>query len=193
MILKTPSSVIAVIALASCGSSDPTGVRGSFQTPAADGQFDTNLTVSHAGDIDSTVAYLTGQNGGAFRAYAGIIPDQPYQIPLTGNAQFSGNYKGAQIRDIKIVNNIREGMNEEFEGTINLQADLTALTLSGSDGYLTVDAQIQDGSQLSGDVILDGTSGTLIGEIGADRAFGAFHGMDDTNLFSGGFVTNRAP
>ncbi len=201
MLSKRWPLLLATIFLASCSKS-PTqlsvaqiGVEGEFKTPAADGHFEHNLIETQSDVIDDTVSFLTGHEVGVgVSAFAGILPNQPAQAPLSAQATFTGNYRAAIIRDISIIDNELHGKNAlTDEGTITLDADLSEMTLIGSDGFLSVDAQIVENTRLEGDVEINGVPGTLIGEIGDDRAFGAFQGGDETNLMSGGFVTTRNP
>ncbi len=183
-----------VFIASSCGPAAQKGASGGFETPAPNGQFPVTLVETQSTVLDDTVSLIAGREEGVgLRAYAGIIPDQPVQSDLTGNATFTGPYAVAFIEDIAITDNFVRGRNSLLRGTITLDADLSTLSFSGTDQVLTVDAQIRDDNVLDGQVTVLGVAGTLQGEIGEDRAFGAFHGADETHLMSGGFVSYPAP
>lgn len=191
--LKWPS-IWSTWFLISCGATTPGSTSGAFISPSLNGQISHDLVETHSAIIDDTVSIVSGRHEGeGLRAYAGIIPNQPVQEPLLGNATFSGPYAVAFIEDILVEDDFVTGRNSILEGTITLQADFSDMTLSGSDGLFSVQAQILNNAQINGDVEVLGVTGLLEGEIGVDRAFGAFHGSDQTHLMSGGFVTNRSP
>jgi hypothetical protein len=191
--LRWPS-IGSIWFLMSCGATTPGSTNGAFISPDLSGQISHDLVETQSASIDETVSIVSGRREDeGLRAYAGIIPNQPVQEPLLGNATFSGPYAVAFIEDILIEDGFVTGRNSILEGTITLQADLSDMTLSGSDGLFSVQAQILNNAQINGDVQVFGVPGSLEGEIGEDRAFGAFHGSDPTHLMSGGFVTNRVP
>ena len=192
-VLKWPGLWAAGL-LISCSPMSPGSTNGAFRSPDPDGRIPHTLVETQSAVIDDTISIVAGRReGDGLRAYAGIIPDQPAQDPIVGSATFRGPYAVAFIEDITTENDFVTGRNSILEGTITLQANLTEMTLTGTDGIFTVQARIQDNTQISGEVDVLGVPGTLAGEIGEDRTFGAFYGGDLTHLMSGGFVAARVP
>ena len=192
-VIKWPV-VGAVFFAASCGPAAQNGVKGVYQTPATTGEFDVTLVETQSAVIDGTVSFIAGREEDAgLRAFSGVIPNQPDQPDLIGNATFTGDYAVAFIDEISITDDFVTGRNTLMTGTITLNADLPQQTLSGTNGALTISSRIMNGRDLVGSVNMLGVPGELRGEIGDSRAFGAFHGADETHLFSGGFVTHRTP
>lgn len=180
--------------LAACSTTEQDAIRGAFVTPTQDGTFNANLVEVQTAVIDNTVSFTAGrQEGVGLRAYAGIVPDQPTQTSLVGDATFRGPYSIANISDIKINDNFVTGRNAIINGEITLTTDLSTMTLTGTDKVLTVRGRIADDQRLTGEIEAFGVTGTLQGEIGTDRAFAAFHGQNATNLIAGGFVTTVQP
>lgn len=196
--------VLALILLSSCGPAAREGVVAGFEMPDPNGftaselnpskAFGITLVETQSGVIDDTIAFVAGREEGAgLRAFAGVLPDQAIQPPVSGNAAFSGDYSVAFIDEIEITDNFVTGRNTLMNGTITLNADLSDQTLDGSDGVLSVTSRFDSAGAITGTVNVLGVSGELRGEVGDVRAFGAFHGADDTHLYSGGFVTSRDP
>ena len=186
--------VTSTVVLVSCGPSSKQGVQGAFRTPLPGGGIETSLVETQSATIDGTISLVAGrQEGAGLRAYAGIIPGQPMQQPLAGEATFEGPYAVAFIENIVIEDNFVRGRNSILDGTITLSTDLSEMTLFGTDEALTVRARIIENTQIVGEVEILGVPGVLEGEIGEDRTFGAFHGGDLTHLISGGFVATRQP
>ena len=194
MILARCLSLLAIFVLVCCGPAAQEGTHGGFTTPAPDGKIDGNLVETQSAIIGNTISVAAGrQEGTGLHAYAGIIPGQPVQVPLSGEAIFRGPYVTAFIEDITIEDNFVQGRNSKLEGTITLMTNLSELTLFGTDGVLTVRARISNNDTISGEVEVLGVPGVLSGEVGEDRAFGMFHGSDLTHVMSGGFVASRQP
>ena len=178
----------------SCSATSPESTISAFRTPDPNGRIQTTLVETQSAIIANTISIVSGrQENEGLRAYAGIIPNQRPQDTLTGSATFRGPYAVAFLENITVEDNFVTGRNSIIEGTITLEADLSDRSLSGTDGIFSVQASIQNDTQINGEVTVLGVPGTLEGEIGADRAFGAFHGGDLTHLMSGGFVAERSP
>ena len=187
-------SLMTASVLASCGATTADSTSGAFRTPDQNGRIPNSLIETQSAVIGDTIAIVAGRHPDlGLRAYAGIIPDQPPQPPLVGHARFEGPYTVAFIENIIVENEFVTGRNSLITGTITLETDFAAKTLTGSDEILTVRGQISDTTTLSGEVTVLGVPGQFEGHIGSERAFGAFHGSTPTNLMSGGFVADRVP
>ncbi|WP_238364100.1 hypothetical protein [Mesobacterium pallidum] len=199
----SPFAPLALVALAACtegnGDNPFDGIgtvtlttTSSLATPADDGTITHSLTdTKEVAVIDASTdgfGAVVGADGTVLTAQAGTVVTSVFaDPPISGTAQWSGDY--ALIKSdatLDADDQIVSTWTEE-SGTITLDADFDAQTLTGTQGSLTV-AGTYAGQDLGGTVTVDGVDGTLDGTIGATKAIGAFHGTDAASAYAGGFV-----
>lgn len=171
-------------------------LTSGFVQPAADGTFtyDHNpiFTGSYKDGDGNGFAYQVGKSDDTFAAISGLLPGSTGgDLPLSGHASMSGAYRVAEIG--KSNDEGREyGEAVVTNGRITLRADFSFGTLQGSDtesGFV-VDGTFSTGA-LTGQVFYNERAATLSGQIGRERAIGAFHGTDSDTAMSGGFLVSR--
>ncbi|MEJ6399021.1 hypothetical protein V8J84_13940 [Yoonia sp. 208BN28-4] len=174
---------------------EPVALEDGFNTPASDGTFPIALTSIQRGSIPGQYAYQTGfEQDVGMRVFAGLMPDAVVSGSVGGSAIFDARYQGSRTSEIAITpattpggDPILTGTSGAFSGDITLTVDMAGTALTGSDGLLAVNGQI-DGQTLAGTVTYRGLDGSLTGLIGEDEAIGAFFATSDTTIYAGGFA-----
>ncbi|MEE9453325.1 MAG: hypothetical protein V3V13_02940 [Paracoccaceae bacterium] len=185
--------LIPMFGIAACTPDVDSLTNSSFNAPDASGNYSTSLTSTESGkDVDVTgrgYAYIVGiRDGNSFQGYAGLIPGATVIAPpAAGTAAMAGTYQVARITGISLNGNLLTGTPvPAVSAPITLTADFGAGTLAGSSPFLTVNGTFS-GETLGGSVVYRGLNGSLTGLVGSDRAIGAFHGNNATDIYAGGF------
>ncbi len=189
--------LIPMFGIAACTPDVDSLTNSSFSAPDASGNYSSSLTSTRSGkDVDATgngYGYIVGiRDGNSFQGYAGIIPGSTVTAPpATGLATMTGTYEVVRIRDISLDGNHLTGTPVyAVSAPVTLVANFGAGTLKGAstgpNPLLTVDGTFS-GQTLGGSVVYRGVSGSLTGLVGSDRAIGAFHGNNATDIYAGGF------
>ena len=136
--------------------------------------------------------YSSGtEPGGGLRALSGFTKASDIDLrPVTSVGSYTGRYELIEVYDIEVSFGYVSGSQRRVTDEIVLDADFAAGTLTGRSGQLSVSGRAI-GSQLTGSVTYRGVSGDLQGNLGDDKAIGAFHGNDDDLIYAGGFLTYR--
>ena len=109
-------------------------------------------------------------------------------LPTTDSATYSGTYEISTITSIYVSGDSIFGLPGVDRGSIDLNVDFDAASISGSTGNLSVDGEFSSGGNIDGNVTYRGVSGDLAGQIGGNKAIGAFHGNDADLIYAGGFL-----
>lgn len=144
-----------------------------------------------------SVTLTSGTIDGDAAAYARLVTTSAGSPLPASDATFTGTYEVVGIRDIRYVLDLFDddfvtGTNFTDSGTVSLTADMSANTLTGTDGTLFVLGTLS-GSDVSGTVTYDGQSGTLDGALYAEGGVAAFHGNNDSRVFAGGITMEDQP
>jgi len=136
--------------------------------------------------------YSSGiEPGGGPTAVAGFTKASPIDLrPVTSVGSYTGGYELVEMYDIEVSGGLVSGSRRQVTGTIVLNADFSSGDLTGRAGDLSVSGRAI-GSQLTGSVEYRGVAGDLRGNLGDDKAIGAFHGNNDDLIYAGGFLTYR--
>ena len=141
-------------------------------------------------------------------AFSGVTPGADVgAVQTSGTATYSGDYELEIVDAVFVLENEISARLAPAEGTLSLNADFGAGTLTGggSGGGFGAVATTLDvngtisGRDISGTVDIthtelllgvgtDELSGPLTGLIGEDAAIGAFHASDSNTAAAGGFV-----
>lgn len=194
-----------VIALMGCL---PDVTEAGFQTPSADGTFDTNFVEGGETSLRSEdrsgngFAYTIGVTDDSFlgqgypviNVLAGVLPtSRVSDTPTSGTATFVGTYEAVHLNlqfvDPEISIEDAKALYREV-GAISLDANFNAHTLTGHSGELVVDGTFS-GAELAGTVTYEGFEGDLEGLMGGDGAVGVFVGEDLDEVLVGGFVVDE--
>ncbi|MEM9970781.1 MAG: hypothetical protein AAF762_06740 [Pseudomonadota bacterium] len=182
--------------------------ESAFVTPNSSGVIGrTSGPGTVAGSMTSTttgnvLGYEAGPDGDdKFQAFAGIASGATVTPPpAAGTATYTGTYEVAAVDFILRTITGASGTSYVDEGSIALEADFGAGTLTGtgvstssnpdvSGNTLSVSGTFS-GDVLTGTATYDGVAGPLSGLVGSDEVIGVFHGNSDRQVHAGGFIAD---
>lgn len=183
----------------------PDITESEFATPTAAGEFSTafeeSVTIVNNDGFGNGYAYIIGVDTGSFlgveypvvTVLAGVLPTTTVtDLPSSGQATFAGTYEVVAINLNQVNSDMTTGeIKDAFYqfGNIDMLADFSAGTLTGSGGDLTVHGTFNS-QNLGGTVNYNGQNGALQGLVGGDGAVGVFQGNDLDEILVGGFTVN---
>ncbi len=199
----------AVLALSACSESISDPTTSAFSQPNAVGTIQNTDAARLAGSDSSGVTgnvygYEAGSiDGEVFAAFSGVAAGASVTPPpASGPATYTGTFEVGVVGSIFDTGSGYSGSVTTDNGSITLNADFDAGTLTGSGtgvndftnfvlngNELEVNGTIT-GTQLRGTATYDGVSGPLNGLIGSDEVIGVFHGNSDSQTHAGGFIAN---
>lgn len=197
-----PISTALTLGACASQSAEPDTVSDGFGTPSQTGEFPVSLVdnQSQAGIVPGAFAFQTGfQKDVGIRVFSGLLPDATVTGTATPSIVFNARFQGAIFEDLAVVppqtpdtHPVLNGKGNRFIGDIPLTVSLDGQSLTGTarsdtGGVLQVDGML-NGQDMSGSVTYRGLTGPLTGLTGADRTIGAFYGISETAVYSGGFT-----
>lgn len=196
--------MIARILLIVCASAALSGcivVRNDF-TDSGFGPPPSGLNDVQTGTIGNgfgSVALVSGfdDDENEAVAYATLLTSTTGSPLPTSDVTYSGVYEIVGIDDVRYIVNLVgpdyvDGRDFTDTGTLTLIADVSAGSLTGTDGTLTV-VGTHSGAALTGTVIYDGDNATLDGRLFAEGGIAAFHGNTNRRVFAGGLTMSQIP
>jgi len=125
-----------------------------------------------------------------FIGEAGLLPTTTGGPRATASGTYTGRYEVAEAENIQLNGQILTGRTNLTAGTITLDLDTGAGTLTGLDAEIEVNGRVS-GTSVTGSVVFKGTEGDLQGVVGQDRAVTVFHGNNSNRIYAGGILAER--